>query len=43
MMGSMSEINAVSLLNKVSEYEGEGADQVVNFNYVGKMPFYVAR
>ena len=43
MMRSMSEINAVSLLNEVSGYEGEGADQVVNFHCVGKMPFDVAR
>ena len=43
MMGSMSEANAVSLLNKVSGYEGEGAEEVVNSHYVRKMPFDVAR
>ena len=43
MMGSMSEANAVSLLNKVSGYEGEGAEEVVNSHYVGKMPLDVAR
>ena len=43
MMPPMSEANAVSLLNKVSGYEGEGAEDVVNFHYVGKMPFHVAR
>lgn len=39
----MSEENAVSLLYKVSEYEGEGAKNVVNSHYVGKMPLDVAR
>ena len=39
----MSEVNAVSLLNKVSGYEGDGAEDVVNSHYVGKMPLDVAR
>ena len=42
-MCPMSEPNAVSLLNKVSGYEGEGAKEVVNSHYVGKMPLDVAR
>ena len=42
-MGSMSEANAVSLLNKVSGYKGEGAEEVANSHYVGKMPLDVAR
>ena len=39
----MSEANAVSLLNKVSGYEGEGAEEVVNSHHVGKMPLDVVR
>lgn len=42
-MTPMSEANAVSLLHKVSGYEGDGAEAVVNSHYVGKMPLDVAR
>ena len=42
-MRPMSEANAVSLLNKVSGYEGDSAEDVVNSHYVGKMPLDVAR
>ena len=42
-MPPMSETDAVSLLSKVSGYEGEGAEDVVNSYYVGKMPLDVAR
>ena len=44
VMPQMSEANAVSLLHKVSGYEGEGAEEVVNSVHCeGKMPFDFAR
>jgi len=39
----MSEEDAVSLLHKVSGLEEEGADEVVNSHYVGKIPLDVVR
>ena len=43
VMPPMSEANAVSLLYKVSGYEGEGAQDVVNSHHVGTLPLNVAR
>ena len=43
VMPPMSEANAVSLLYKVSGYEGEGAEDVVNSHHVGTLPLNVAR
>ena len=43
VMPPMSEANAVSLLHKVSGYEGEGAEEVVNSHHVGTLPLNVAR
>ena len=43
VMPPMSEANAVSLLYKVSGYEGKGAEDVVNSHHVGTLPLNVAR
>ena len=40
-MPLMSEVNAVSLLHKVSGYKEEGAEAVVNSHGVGRMPLDV--
>ena len=39
----MSEVDAVSLLRKVSGYEGDNAIQVIKSPHVGRLPLGVAR